>query len=374
MSKSIFSNKFQLIWVINIAFCHTYHILSAFYFLGISDFPQNGWLGLQMYTELIVILDLLMRFYIMNFWSEAWDSLWLLHDTFCLRSKVGIVVTAIGSLPLIFIVACSTSNRNVLTSLPISLLRFPKILRFREIWQMSKTYLKSGKEAFYEYFRILRVAFTILIYTHILSCIWLAIARVDTNPRSWVKVDHLIATPSDIDIYLDSCFFIVSTMWGSSYGNVMPTTNVEIFVNIFFMLTGAIMYADLFANFATYINTKNAKSVECDKMQDQAINFGSQLWIPDSILSKIRNYYNNLRIKYSDLQESISNIKQLPTSLSSELWVTINSNLITEIKFFQFSDPMFILSIIRAMTPKLWMANDMVVEVGEIAEEMYFIK
>ena len=46
----------------------------------------------------------------------------------------------------------------------------------------------------------------------------------------------------------------------------------------------------------------------------------------------------------------------------------------TEIKFFQFSDPMFILSIIRAMTPKLWMANDMVVEVGEIAEEMYFIK
>lgn len=69
---------------------------------------------------------------------------------------------------------------------------------------MSKTYLKSGKEAYYEYFRILRVAFTILIYTHILSSLWLAIARIDTNPKSWVKVDNLIATPSDIDIYLDS--------------------------------------------------------------------------------------------------------------------------------------------------------------------------
>ena len=80
MSKSIFSNKFQLIWVLNLTSCHTYHILSTFYFLGISDFPQNGWLTLQLYAEFIVILDLIMRFYIMYFWSEAWDSLWLLRE------------------------------------------------------------------------------------------------------------------------------------------------------------------------------------------------------------------------------------------------------------------------------------------------------
>ena len=239
---------------------------------------------------------------------------------------------------------------------------------------MSKTYLKSGKEALIEYFRLIRIAFSIFIYTHILSSVWLAITRIDTDPKSWAKIDSSIAIPGNLDLYIDSWYFVVSTMWGSSYGNVLPNTDLEVFTNIFFMFTGAIMYADLFANFASYIKSKNAKSIECDKMQEQAINFSYQLCISDTILSKIRNYYNNLRIKYSDLHESIHNIKQLPTSLSSELWVTINSSLITEIKFFQFSDPMFILSIIRAMTPKLCMANDLVLEVGEIAEEMYFIK
>ena len=83
------------------------------------------------------------------------------------------------------------------------------------------------------------------------------------------------------------------------------------------------MYASLFANFVKVIEYTNSKSIEWNKLQEQAINFGYQLCIPDPILSKIRNYYNNFRIKYSDLHESISNIKQLPTSLSSELCVTI---------------------------------------------------
>ena len=173
MSKSIFSNKFQLIWVLNITFCHTYHILSTFYFIGISDFPQNGWLTLQLYAELIVIIDLIMRFYIMYFWPEVWDSLWLLHDTFGLNSKTGFLLNLLGSLPLIFIVVWSTSDRDILGSLLISLLRIPKLLRFREIWQISKTYLKSGKEGFQGYFRVFRAIFSLIINTHIIGWIWL---------------------------------------------------------------------------------------------------------------------------------------------------------------------------------------------------------
>ena len=163
MSKSVFSNKFQLFWVLNISFCHTYHILSAFYFLGISDFPQDGWLILQLYCELAIILDLILRFYIMYFCQEAWESLWLLHDSFGLHDKLGLLFTLIGSFPLIFIVVWSTSNRDILASFPIALLRIPKLLRFREIWQISKTYLKSGKETIHGYFRVFRAAFSVII-------------------------------------------------------------------------------------------------------------------------------------------------------------------------------------------------------------------
>ena len=120
-----------------------------------------------------VKINLIMRFYIMYFWSEAWDSLWLLHDSFGLNNIVGFLLNLLGSLPLIFIVVWSTSNMDILTSFSIALLRIPKLLRFREIWQMSKTYLKSGKEEFRGYFRVFRAIFSLVINTHIIGWIWL---------------------------------------------------------------------------------------------------------------------------------------------------------------------------------------------------------
>lgn len=103
--------------------------------------------------------------------------------------------------------------------------------------------------------------------------------------------------------------------------------------------------------------------------------FAAQLNIDDSIMRKVRYFYNELDIKYGDLYERYSNLKELPTSLSTELSISfMSTNLIKKIKLFQFSSPMFILSFVRIMMPKICMASDYVVEVGDIADEMYFIK
>ena len=140
------------------------------------------------------------------------------------------------------------------------------------------------------------------------------------------------------------------------------------------MVTGASLYGNLFANFIVTMNNKNAKNIEKIKKHDQAKTFGSQLNISDKIMLKIRYFYNELSIKYGDLYERYANLKELPKSLSTELAIFLNSNLIKRVKLFQFSNPMFILSVARAMMPKLCMADDFVVEVGDIAEEVFFIK
>ena len=50
-------------------------------------------------------------------------------------------------------------------------------------------------------------------------------------------------------VYLDSLSWAVATMTGTSYGDVSPTTNYEIFISIIMMILGASFYGKVFADF-----------------------------------------------------------------------------------------------------------------------------
>ena len=58
---------------------------------------------------------------------------------------------------------------------------------------------------------------------------------------------------STFDKYIESLFFVVATMTGLGYGNIVPSTNAEWLVDSFIMITGASIYANFFANFAVEI-------------------------------------------------------------------------------------------------------------------------
>lgn len=53
--------------------------------------------------------------------------------------------------------------------------------------------------------------------------------------------------------YIDAVFYVVATMTGLGYGNIVPSTNLEYFVDIFIMITGCSIYAGFFADFAVEI-------------------------------------------------------------------------------------------------------------------------
>ena len=153
---------------------------------------------------------------------------------------------------------------------------------------MSTSYMKNGNERSHLYFKIILVLFSIVINAHIIACIWLFVGRVDPNKNNWIKLDSIIARPSNFELYIDASFFVVTTMGGWSYGNILPNTPFEMIIDIFIMFVGVSMFANLFANFINVITTQNAKRIEWNKKQEQAINFGYQLSIPGISLNKIK--------------------------------------------------------------------------------------
>jgi CRP-like cAMP-binding protein len=81
-----------------------------------------------------------------------------------------------------------------------------------------------------------------------------------------------------------------------------------------------------------------------------------------------------MRLKYGKLYEKYKILHELPMSLRTELSLFINQDLIQKVKFFQLTDPSFILAISLLLKPRLSMAGDFVIYRGEIATIMYFIK
>ena len=261
LSRSLFSNKFQLVWAFTLWVAHTYHLVYWFFYLGISDFPTNEGLGIQIFFEMIVIIDFIIRFCIKTYISEAWESMWLLHDYWSLSTPMGIIITIIGSFPLMFIVSSSTSSSSVQNSFLIAWLRIPKLIRMREVNKIFSNYSRAEKaRSGYSSFFI--AAYSLFLATHIIGCIWLIVGRLDPDRNNWQVMDNFDMGPSKYQQYIEASFFTVATMTGLGYGNIVPTTTLELFVIIFIMVTGASIYANFFANFIVTMNNKNAKTIE----------------------------------------------------------------------------------------------------------------
>ena len=89
--------------------------------------------------------------------------------------------------------------------------------------------------------------------------------------------------------------------------------------------------------------------------------------------SKVRHYYNNLRLNFADFKQKYEILKELPQSLQGEISLIFNKELIQDVKFFQLAEPNFIMSISRLLRPKISISGEYVVRIDEVATKMYFV-
>lgn len=87
---------------------------------------------------------------------------------------------------------------------------------------------------------------------------WMVAGRLEREKPTWYELVNLGDAPL-YQQYVDSTFFVVATMTGLGYGNIVPRTIVEYLTVLVIMIVGASIYANFFANFAVTIYNNNAK-------------------------------------------------------------------------------------------------------------------
>ena len=62
-------------------------------------------------------------------------------------------------------------------------------------------------------------------------------------------MDQFSTGATDIEKYVDSFFFVITTFGGAGYGNVIPSTNLEWFIDTFLNLIGSSLFICIFIDF-----------------------------------------------------------------------------------------------------------------------------
>jgi hypothetical protein len=109
-----------------------------------------------------------------------------------------------------------------------------------------------------------------VLATHFIGCIWLISSRIDPNQKNWFvnakyRGDGAINNLREVtylEIYIDAIFFVVSSMNGMGFGNIIPTTNLEWFIDILIMIAGSSTWAGFFADFTVEIYKQNQRLID----------------------------------------------------------------------------------------------------------------
>ena len=367
-------SSFQHVWAVLVAVGHTYNFVTFFFFLGNRGFPAGFWLFSEILFELLLLFDLLLRVCIRHLDRPTWRTLWLLHLPPHAVSWPRRALSTLASLPQSLVLVLALGRDEAALGLfGVALVRGAKLARMGEVSIYFKNVSLVHRRKKASYASSVFVLYFLLLATHVISMGWMVAGRLERERPAWFEQLALQTAPL-YQQYVDSTFFVVATMTGLGYGNIVPRTTVEYLTVLAIMIVGASIYANFFANFAVTIYNNNEAQILNAKKLEQAKGFAHRRGLQEPLRAKLRYYYNHLALKLGALRERWDLLKELPLSLRTELALYTNADLIQSVKLFQLSEPGFILTMARELNPSLCLAADFVLHTGQLAEHLFFIK
>ena len=222
-------------------------------------------------------------------------------------------------------------------------------------------------------------AVTILIYTLNYIGIFHFFVSVHIFIGNHSYSNWIILTQSEdksfFHIYVQSLYFIITTLTTVGYGDIVCKSLIERIFQIIILAIGSVLYPYVVSLIGNFIqNDSNAKIKQNNNL---------------AMLENIRRNYPNISfklynkiLKYIESESSSlekydvnSLIETLPFTLKNNILFTMYKSSITNFKFFKNNNnSVFIAEVLNNFIPSISKKNDFLVHEGEMLEEIIFVK
>jgi CRP-like cAMP-binding protein len=162
-------------------------------------------------------------------------------------------------------------------------------------------------------------------------------------------------------------------MTSIGYGDIIPLNNWERLISLGVMIIGSSTYAALFGAATSIYERMNASTISHERKIETIKEFVSSRAIPKEFRDRIIRYYALLWQRTGGLNEQ-QILKGLSPVLRTEAATHRYRELISSVKLFSMFEPAFVSGIAKQLVPQICLPDDLLVRVGEIGREMYFIE
>ena len=252
----------------------------------------------------------------------------------------------------------------------IKLIKIFKIFSKNSALTELKKYLDNN-QFFYEWKGLFYSLLMILSCLHFSTCFFIFIGRNEFH--GWILYNNL-QDKSFIEMYVASLYYQMTTLTTVGYGDISATNDLEKFYGIFVLIVGTCAYSWILTNISNYIKKNNEKFIDFEEkmkvLNDIKLEYPN---LCQDLYNSIARYLNYNKTECKHNLKFI--LESLPSSLQNNLIIEIYKPIIKNFQFFKsFENSDFFVKIVTSLKPILTMKDDILIQEGDVIEDIIFIK
>ena len=311
---------------------------------------------------------------------------WLLPDLLATVPAEFIVRQSLGPAG---VATLNTGQRFLIRCL--RLLRVLRLMRLRRILQRLE--IKSGLQTSTK--TAIKFCAVVFLCSHWYCCAWFLLgSTLATNKpgsatlgsasttnissaekdfsNTWLQ-QHDLYLETSVDQYVAALYWSLSTMSTIAYGDITPMSSVERIFSCFVMVTGTSVYAYGVASVVTLATGANETERHFMKRKDELNRYMRQMHMPVELKHSLREYFMHFQAAIGTFNER-SLLCQLSPHLQARVTNLANAGLIRQVPFFQGQEDRCITAVMLALTPNLFVPDEMICYMGETGTDVYILK
>lgn len=190
----------------------------------------------------------------------------------------------------------------------------------------------------------------------------------------WILIGAAEAARPQLDQYLRSVYWVTTTIATIGYGDYYPNheSNLQIVYTIFVQLLGVGFYTFVIANVSSLVANIDVARASYQRHMEEVNSYLKSQKVPADLQERVRDYYSYLW----EQQKSVTSrtvIEDLPSSLSLEILLHQNRELLEKVEVFQGADEVFIREAVQRLRPRVFLPREYIVRQGDYGDSMYFL-
>ncbi|RHY09878.1 hypothetical protein DYB36_001654 [Aphanomyces astaci] len=300
------------------------------------------------------------------------------------------VLDAVSTIPIESIISLIDPQADVSHSYAsIQLFRILRVTRIVKLARLAKlrTFFSKAEETFglnAGVVRLVRLILLVLFVSHLLACFFHLLGQpndppshepLDNMPDSWLctadKPKRCLRGETDSVRYLYSLYWVITTLTGVGFGDVIIVTAFEKLYAIFAMIIGASVFGFVIGNISTLLESMDKRAAMYQMKMMLVKDYIRTRNLPVDLRVKLRRYFEHYLSRASLFDES-SILGEISLSLRNEI-VHETCKDIFQIPAFSLINPQFVMDMAICIKPLFLLAESVIAKEHTVGREMYFL-